>query len=170
LGGGCPGVSGAAGASTLTSTGVVVGTFGYMSPELLSGKAAGPASDVFALGCVLDFAATARPPFGDDLAAAVVFRVIIAPPDLDGLPDHDLHRLIISCLGKNPGDRPPVATILTALTGRIVAPTSPDRGASSIAALAADPVTSPHRPRPLERARRRWSPPRRSAPRRSSTW
>jgi hypothetical protein len=137
------GIARAAGASTLTSAGVVVGTFGYMSPELLRGEAAGPASDVFALGCVLAFAATARPPFGDDLAAAVKFRVLTGPPDLDGLPDHDLYQLIISCLAKTPAGRPSVAAVLTALAGRVAAPASPDRRAFAGAVPVADPVTGP---------------------------
>jgi serine/threonine protein kinase len=59
------GIARAADATTgLTSTGVVVGTFAYMPPEQLRGEVAGTASDVFALGGVLAFAATGRPPFG----------------------------------------------------------------------------------------------------------
>jgi serine/threonine protein kinase len=163
------GIARAAGASTLTSAGVVVGTFGYMSPELLRGEGAGPASDVFALGCVLAFAATARPPFGDDLAAAVMFRVITGDPDLEGVPDHDLHQLIIGCLAKTPGDRPSVAAVLTALAGRVPAPASLDRGIFAAMALAGDPVTGPPRELALASAvagpeTRTQAPPRGPAP------
>jgi len=49
-----------------TSADTVMGTVAYMSPEQVRGGAAGPASDVFALGSVLAFAATGRPPFGGD--------------------------------------------------------------------------------------------------------
>jgi WD40 repeat protein len=141
------GIARAAGASALTSAGVVVGTFGYMSPELLRGEAAGPASDVFGLGCVLAFAATARPPFGDDLAAAVMFRIISDPPDLDGLPDHDLRQLIIGCLAKTPRDRPSVDAILAILAGRVTAPARAHRvreavpDAALITRSAAPPAT-----------------------------
>src|ERR1700733_13701381 len=62
------GIARAVDATGLTSTGTVVGTFSYMSPEQVRGDPVLPASDVFSLGCVLGFAATGRPPFGSDTA------------------------------------------------------------------------------------------------------
>jgi serine/threonine protein kinase len=47
------GIARAAEASPMTTAGVVVGTYSYMSPEQLRGDVARPASDVFALGCTL---------------------------------------------------------------------------------------------------------------------
>ena len=64
------GISRAADGTALTAAGVVFGTPGYMSPEQAEGKAAGPASDVFALGCVIAYAATGAGPFGSGTAAA----------------------------------------------------------------------------------------------------
>ena len=58
-----------------------------MSPEQVRGDVAGPASDVFALGCVLAFAATGPSPFGDDSVAMVMFRIVSEPPDLAGVSD-----------------------------------------------------------------------------------
>ncbi|HTX26699.1 MAG TPA: protein kinase [Streptosporangiaceae bacterium] len=101
----------------LTSTGVVVGTFAYMSPEQLRGLGAERASDVFALGGVLAFAATGRPPFGREPAASVMFRIVADPPDLAGLADPGLRELIGRCLAKSPQDRPKVADLLTAFSG-----------------------------------------------------
>ncbi|MBO0773714.1 MAG: serine/threonine protein kinase, partial [Actinobacteria bacterium] len=46
----------------MTETGAIVGTYAYMSPEQVNGHRATPASDVFALGAVLAFAATGRGP------------------------------------------------------------------------------------------------------------
>jgi hypothetical protein len=103
-------------AAALTTAGTVVGTVAYMSPEQIRGEAASPASDVFCLGCVLAFAATGRPPFGGDSAAAVMFRIVSQPPDLAGLADDGLAGLIAGCLAKSPGDRPAVPALLAALT------------------------------------------------------
>lgn len=110
------GIARAADAATLTTAGAVIGTFAYMSPEQLHGNPAGPASDMFSLGCVLAFAATGRLPFGDDSAAAVLLRIITEPPDLAGLADERLRQLIGDCLAKNPDARPAVPAVLAALT------------------------------------------------------
>src|ERR1700677_801184 len=89
----------------LTSTSVVVGTFAYMSPEQLRGDGAGPASDVFALGGLLAFAAPGSPRFGREPAATVMFRIVTEPPDLAGLADERLRQLIGACLAKVPQAR-----------------------------------------------------------------
>src|SRR3954449_4311051 len=48
--------------TTLTSTGEIVGTSHYLSPERALGEPATPASDVYALGCVLYQLVTGPPP------------------------------------------------------------------------------------------------------------
>ncbi|MEV7026880.1 serine/threonine-protein kinase, partial [Kitasatospora sp. NPDC093558] len=71
--------------SALTSTGVVVGSPGYMSPEQVQDRPLGPASDVFQLGAVLAFAATGASPFGADSPAALLYKVAHGEPELGGL-------------------------------------------------------------------------------------
>ena len=105
------GISVAGEASALTRTGTVVGTPGFMSPEQLTGKPVGPASDVFALGAVLAFTATGAGPFGTGSAHSLSFRVVYEEPDLHQLPPV-LRTLVASCLAKEPGRRPPVTTLL----------------------------------------------------------
>jgi serine/threonine protein kinase len=123
------GIARAADAATLTTAGTVIGTFAYMSPEQLHGDPVGPASDVFSLGCVLAFAATGRPPFGADSAAAVVLRITTEPPDLVGLADEQLSQLIGDCLAKRPEARPAVPALLAALASPSPVPvTSRDEG------------------------------------------
>ena len=56
------GISRAADGISLTATGVVFGTPGYVSPEQAEGKPSGPASDMFALGCVIAYAARGAGP------------------------------------------------------------------------------------------------------------
>ena len=55
----------------MTSTGMVVGSPGFMSPEQAEGHEVGPPSDVFSLGAVLAFAATGEGPFGTGSSAAL---------------------------------------------------------------------------------------------------
>ncbi|MFJ2742593.1 serine/threonine-protein kinase [Streptomyces sp. NPDC087440] len=113
----------------LTSTGVVVGSPGCMSPEQLRDEELGPASDVFALGTVLAYAATGRLPFGDGSGSgglhAVMFRITAEGPDLAGAPD-SVAALVRACCAKEPGERPvPAEIVARASAGPAVSPWLP---------------------------------------------
>lgn len=105
------GISRAMTASSMTATGTFFGTPGFFSPEQTSGGEVGAPSDVFSLGAVLVFAATAQGPFGDDHSAAMLYRVVHAEPDLSEVPD-GLRSLLAGCLAKHPGSRPTPADLL----------------------------------------------------------
>ncbi|MFI7094785.1 serine/threonine-protein kinase [Streptomyces lydicus] len=109
------GISALGGASTLTRTGVVVGTPGYMSPEEVQGHKSGPPSDVFALACTLKYAATGTGPFegGTNLVGAI-YRVIHDEPDLSRVP-YQIASLIRPCLDKDPLSRPSVTELINTL-------------------------------------------------------
>ncbi|MDU0305109.1 serine/threonine-protein kinase, partial [Streptomyces sp. PAL114] len=98
------------GTASLTSTGVSIGSPGYMSPEQILGKGVTGAADVFSLGAVLAYAATGTPPFPGDSSAALLYRVVHEPPELDGLTG-DLRQVTEACLGKDPAARPSPAEI-----------------------------------------------------------
>ena len=100
--------------TALTRTGSTIGSPGYLAPEQARGREVGPAGDVFALGGVLAYASTGRPPFGGGRIEAVVYRVVHGEADLDGVPD-ELRGLVQSCLAKEPEDRPPAEQVLAYL-------------------------------------------------------
>ncbi|WP_458245113.1 protein kinase domain-containing protein [Streptomyces sp. MAI_2237] len=98
------------GTASLTSTGVSIGSPGYMSPEQIVGKGATGAADVFSLGAVLVFAATGRPPFPGDSSAALLYKVVHEEPELGSL-DGELREVAQACLAKDPAARPAPAEI-----------------------------------------------------------
>ncbi|MFD9366383.1 protein kinase [Streptomyces sp. NPDC060020] len=109
------GVARAAEQSQLTRTGMVVGTPAYMAPEQASGKRRlSGATDVFALGSVLAYAACGQPPFGDESGHGVLYRIVHEEPDLDPLreAEPELADLVAACLEKDPDDRPTAAELL----------------------------------------------------------
>ena len=105
------GISRAAEGSSLTHTGLVVGSPGFMSPEQAEGREVGPPSDIFSLGAVLAFAATGRGPFGSGSTPALVYRVVHDGPQLDLVPA-GIRPLIERCLAKDPAGRPTAAGLL----------------------------------------------------------
>lgn len=93
------------GTASLTSTGVSIGSPGYMSPEQILGKGITGAADVFSLGAVLAYAATGAPPFSGDSSAALLYKVVHEEPELGPL-DGEVRDLVEACLAKEPGARP----------------------------------------------------------------
>ena len=141
------GISRAFEGTSVTAAGMVVGTPGYMSPEQAEGAQAGPASDVFSLGCVLAFAATGNAPFGGGSAPSVLYRVVTGQPDLTGVPGR-LREVISACLAKDPAQRPGLAALGGMITQAgpavMATPTSfwPAPVAEVIRAAAANPAQS----------------------------
>jgi serine/threonine protein kinase len=93
------------GTASLTSTGVSVGSPGYMSPEQILGKGVTGAADVFSLGAVLAYAATGTAPFAGDSSAALLYKVVHEEPELGSL-EGELRELAAVCLAKDPAARP----------------------------------------------------------------
>ena len=110
----------------LTTTGGVLGTPSYMSPEQARGDSVGPPSDIFSLGGVVHFAATGQPPFGSGMPAALLYKIVFGDPDLDGLSPQ-LRSLVAACLDKNPAARPTPAQLATALMPAMPAQFTPSR-------------------------------------------
>ncbi|MFF3442134.1 protein kinase [Streptosporangium sp. NPDC002721] len=93
------------------TSGNIMGTPAYMSPEQLSGETVGPETDVFSWAATMIFAASGKVAFGEDTIPAILNRVINHQPDLAALP-HSLRPLAAACLDKKPGNRPTAADIM----------------------------------------------------------
>ena len=99
------GIARAAEATTVTRTGMAVGSPPFMAPEQVEGRPVSPATDVFALGSVVGYAALGRLPFGTGNDHAMLYRIVNQAPDLDGCPP-EVRPLIERCLAKEPAARP----------------------------------------------------------------
>ncbi|WP_214405052.1 serine/threonine-protein kinase, partial [Pseudonocardia lacus] len=109
------GIAWSAESTQLTATGEAVGTPEYMAPEQISGTGpAGPPVDVFALGTILVYAATAHSPFAAPSTAAVLYRIVQTEPDLSGVPG-SVRSLVAACLDKDPRRRPSAQQIAASL-------------------------------------------------------
>ncbi|MCQ4214373.1 serine/threonine-protein kinase [Streptomyces longispororuber] len=93
------------GTASLTSTGVSIGSPGYMSPEQILGKGVTGAADVFSLGAVLVYAATGESPFPGDSSAALLYKVVHEQPELGSLTG-ELRDVAAACLAKDAAARP----------------------------------------------------------------
>ncbi|MFE9442888.1 serine/threonine-protein kinase [Streptomyces sp. NPDC006602] len=94
----------------LTTTGQIVGTSLYLAPERALGQAAGPASDVYALGCLLYQLLTGRPPFQADTAVAILHQHLDATPvpirQVRAELPPAFENFLLGLLAKRPEDRP----------------------------------------------------------------
>jgi len=96
---------------------LTIGTPLCMSPEQIRGRGAVPESDIYALGCVLFWCLTGRPPYqGGDIADIFEAHLCDPPPPIDvkGLPT-EIVEFCHACLEKNPSFRPDAERAVTAL-------------------------------------------------------
>jgi Protein kinase domain len=163
-------------ATRLTQTGLVMGTPGYLAPEVIEGQPSSPASDVHSWGSTMAFAATGHLPFGGGSYETIFYRIVSGRADLTGVPA-PLVPLISAALARDPSHRPSASWLsaqATALdmsavgraptavgTGPAYAPTqapaaaAPAAAAPAAAAAAAGiPYAAPRAPRQAARAPR----------------
>ncbi|MGH3416130.1 MAG: protein kinase domain-containing protein [Actinocrinis sp.] len=104
--------------ATLTKTGMVSGSPPYMAPEQLTVGSFGPGSDVFSLGAILHYAATAAGPYGRGGAQEQYVRAMAIGPQADpALPDI-LADVVDRCFTADPGSRPSAPDLVRALETR----------------------------------------------------
>jgi tetratricopeptide (TPR) repeat protein len=99
------------GDSDLTISGQVLGSPNFMPPEQAAGKRGqvGPQSDIYALGAILYYLLTARPPFAGESMTETLQLVVTTEPAsprlLNPTVPRDLETICLKCLSKEPERR-----------------------------------------------------------------
>jgi Protein kinase domain len=165
------GIAQALGATSVTRTGMIVGSAAFLAPEQVTGRA-GPAADIFAWGVTLGCAASGESPFGTGTSDTIVYRILYGDPDIAAVPE-TLRPLVEAALAKDPHRRPAARELLDQLAigsarpgvgygthvapgpARILPGTDPSRvqRPEAAGALLLEPPSSVSRP--LRRKRRR---------------
>ncbi|MEA2151551.1 MAG: eukaryotic-like serine/threonine-protein kinase [Solirubrobacteraceae bacterium] len=128
------GVTRTSGRTGLLTRAEVLESLRYTAPELVLGRPATPASDVYELAAVAVWCLTGAPPYTDRPAAEyVVFRASAAPPELaqrDGTPATAINTLLTAAMAVDPAQRPAPAEFAFALTAAVdrLAPAVRDAG------------------------------------------
>lgn len=103
-------------AGSLTQSGSLMGTPGFMSPEQARGelRLLGPASDVFSLGATLYYLFTRRAPFEGETELEIIRKVIEVDPrpprSIDPRIPREVEAILAKAMAKEPGRRYPTAT------------------------------------------------------------
>ena len=116
------GIAQAGDATVLTSTGMTVGSIGFMAPEQIMGQAVA-ASDIFSWAVTIAYAASGTAPFGTGVSAAIFYRIMNTEPDIAAVPD-SLRPWIEAALAKEPQNRPTADDLLRQLTNTSTQPGS----------------------------------------------
>jgi Protein kinase domain len=110
------GIAHATDSTRLTQTGMIVGTPGYIAPEIVDGRSPGPEVDIYAWAATVAFAATGRSPFGTGSVESVLARIMAGRPDLAGVPSR-LEPILMAALARDPARRPSAVQIVSWLHG-----------------------------------------------------
>jgi eukaryotic-like serine/threonine-protein kinase len=92
---------------SLTKDGAVMGTFGYMAPEVFSGEAVDERADIFAIGVMVVETLVGERPFGGQTPPEILAALLNSEYHLPGesIEIRALDAVVQRCLAKDPGDR-----------------------------------------------------------------
>jgi eukaryotic-like serine/threonine-protein kinase len=107
------GIARSKGDSTLTKTGMMVGTPDFLAPETAAGSPATPASDAWQLAATVAYALTGEPPRGTRDNPMAALMAAAKAEAISHLPKNSVHsRLLAAALGPDPAGRPTLDTII----------------------------------------------------------
>jgi eukaryotic-like serine/threonine-protein kinase len=136
------GIARAAGDSTITQTGTILGTAFYLSPEQASGDNLGPHSDVYSLGVVLYEMLTGAVPFTADSPVSVAMKhlneEVPSPSWLKPGIASDVDELVRAATAKDPKDRPADGAEFAARVRRVIGAPATDAAPAAAAVTAAE--------------------------------
>lgn len=116
------------GVTSMTQTGMVVGTPQYLSPEQALGRGVDERSDLYSVGCMLFELLTGRLPFDADSPLAMAYQHVQETPPAPSSFNHALtpamDALVARALRKNPAERFPTADAMHDETDRVLAATT----------------------------------------------
>jgi hypothetical protein len=113
---------------TVTATGALTGTPGYLAPEVAKGGRFTEAADVWSLGATLYYLLEGTTPFGDDNPHALLWKTVseeVRPPTRAG----SMAPVVLRMLARKPTDRPRLKQVrqeLAALAGDPAAGVGPE--------------------------------------------
>jgi eukaryotic-like serine/threonine-protein kinase len=144
------GIARAGSSVTISRTGSVMGTAGYMSPEQALGKPATPKSDLYSLGVVLFEALTGELPYTADNPIAVsmkhVNEPVRSPREINPSIPEGMNALVTRLMAKDPEDRYASADELADDLWKISRGREPTAAVVTAAAVAAAPTRPQHAP------------------------
>lgn len=122
------GIARTADAEPLTSTGTIIGTIDYISPEQVDGRSATPKSDLYSLGMLAYECLTGHKPFRRESPVATALAVLHDQvPPLEGVPS-GVADLVLQLVAKAPEDRPAdAAEVAARATALLAARSDPTR-------------------------------------------
>ncbi|WP_404814141.1 protein kinase domain-containing protein [Kitasatospora fiedleri] len=141
------------GVTSMTQTGMVVGTPQYLSPEQALGKSVDARSDLYSVGCMLFELLSGQLPFDGDSAFSIAYKHVQetppAPSTLNRAVTPGIDALVERALRKDPAHRFPTAEAMREEVERILAG---ERGGGNTPLQASTPLVIGEGPRSVHAA------------------